>query len=664
MRLKGKNYILLILSIFSILSCNGPVNRPAENKEKTQFLKFGEIKPEGWIKAQMEKDLEEGFVGHLDELVPDLIVEDDIYGADRLTKKVKSKDVGAISDGSEWEVQFLWWNSETQSNWWDGLIRHAILTENEENLERVRKYVADKLSTQDENGYLGIYADDLRYNHTTENGELWAQTSLFRGLLAYYEATGDKKVLDAVERAVKVTMDAYPVNESKPFNIQEPFAGVGHGLTFTDVLDQLYHITGNWKYLEYAIFLYEDYNKHPLAEVDIQIKNLMDPEYKFKGHGVHTYEHLRALTIATYASDDPKYELALDAYLSKLSDVLTPAGGPIGDEWIAERTAHTDSTGYEYCSIQELLHSYSLLLQKTGQSRWAEKIEWLLFNAGQGARHPDEHSIAYCKTDNSYHMMGALDLDHVGEDHQNRYKYSPAHQDVAVCCVPNAGRIYPYYVNAMWMRNEEGIIANLFGASEVNTSIKGQEVKIIQETLYPFDFRLLFTVETEGNKEFVIFVRKPSWAKRVDVNSKAKVEQVGDYFKFTKAWQSGDQIALKYEAEPVTRIDKQGKQYISYGPLVFALELEGEAVEIKDYDLEGFRDLHYKPTVSELLEYPQLLRVDTEITMEEYSIEKPWESIALKGWLYNPDNKDMKEVMMVPMGGTVLRKIAFDKADF
>ena len=35
---------------------------------------------------------------------------------------------------------------------------------------------------------------------------------------------------------------------------------------------------------------------------------------------------------------------------------------------------------------------------------------------------------------------------------QTRYKYSPAHQDVAVCCNPNAGRISPYFVQNSWMK--------------------------------------------------------------------------------------------------------------------------------------------------------------------------------------------------------------------
>ncbi|HMX76514.1 MAG TPA: hypothetical protein PKE35_19825, partial [Anaerolineales bacterium] len=48
-----------------------------------RFMPFGAIKPFGWLRTQMSHDLEHGFVGCLDELVPALIQNDDIYGADR-----------------------------------------------------------------------------------------------------------------------------------------------------------------------------------------------------------------------------------------------------------------------------------------------------------------------------------------------------------------------------------------------------------------------------------------------------------------------------------------------------------------------------------------------------------------------------------------------------
>lgn len=645
-----KKFLIVSVLWIAFSACNEKI----EPMEEFRWVSFGEIKPEGWIKDQMDHDLKDGFVGHLDALVPDLIKDDDIYGADRLTKIVKKKDVGAQTNDAEWEVQYLWWNSETQSNWWDGFIRHAILTGDEKSLQKAEKYVADKLSTQDDDGYIGIYAEDLRYDHHTENGELWAQASLFRGLLAWYEYSNDKNVLEAVEKAVQLTMKKYPINAATPFNIEKPFAGVGHGLMFTDVLDKLTEITGNKDYLDYAVFLYQDYNKYPLSEVDIHINNLMNPDYRFKGHGVHTYEHVRSLALAAFYSKDSLYQEALQHYLEKLSKVITPSGGPIGDEWVAKRFAHADSTGYEYCSIHELLDSYSVLLQKSKNPVFADRMEHLLFNAGQGARHPEEPSLAYCKTDNCNHMMGSLDLKSAGKADHTRFKYSPVHQDVAVCCVPNAGRIYPYYIKAMWMRSENGLVANLFGPSELSTKVDGIPVKIRQKTNYPFDMKIEFEIESAQANRFEIVLRKADWMTNYSIHTTARIHENEDYIILTKEWRSGDKVSIEFQTEPLAKKDLNDETYFTYGPLVFAMPLESEAIVSKTFPLEGFRDLKYK--VAKADEYH--IRNIEKLAVEHKESENIWESVQMKV-IVDLDNGSQKTLYLNPMGGTVLRKVTF-----
>jgi len=478
------------------------VNRPVE--QKYQWLRFGEIKPAGWIREQMESDLD-GFVGHLDELVPDLM-NDKIYGTDRLTKKLKSKNLG--NTGPELDPQYLWWNSETQSNWRDGYIRHAILLNNSGHLEKAQKYIEYLLSTQDDDGYLGIYSPELRYTFNDENGELWAKTTALRGMLAWYEYTGKPEILDAIKLIVKEVMNHYPAGASSPFRSLKPFAGgLTHGLVFTDILDRLFQLTGKQEYLNYALFLYEDFSGNLLAE-DAQLGKILDPAYSNKEHGVHTYEHLRPLTMAWIASGNERLKSALNIYIERIRQCSTRSGGPIGDEWVGGRHASAGETGYEYCSIHELLDGYTNLLQKTGDSRFGDLAEKLFFNAAQGARHPGESAIAYCKTDNSFAMTGTKNGEPAGTEAQTRFKYSPAHQDVAVCCVPNAGRITPYFVKSMWLKDNEGLISSLLGPCEVQTDFNGVKIHVAEVTDYPFVNTISYNVKVEKKVAFVLKIRK------------------------------------------------------------------------------------------------------------------------------------------------------------
>jgi hypothetical protein len=60
--------LIAILLILNTMSSSTQITKT----EKYQFLPFGSIKPSGWLKVQMQKDMN-GFVGNLDKLVPDLI---------------------------------------------------------------------------------------------------------------------------------------------------------------------------------------------------------------------------------------------------------------------------------------------------------------------------------------------------------------------------------------------------------------------------------------------------------------------------------------------------------------------------------------------------------------------------------------------------------------
>lgn len=605
-------------------------------------LPFGSVRPGGWLQTQVRENLD-GFIGHLDSLVPDLIVDDDIYGSMRLSAGVKSKDVGALGDAGDWQVQFLWWNSETQSNWWDGYIRSAILANDKAHLQRVANYVDRILATQDDDGYLGIYDRELRYNFDNENGELWAKASLLRGLLAWYAHTRDTKVLRAIERAVDNVMLNYPIHRSKPFYSKNPnVGGLSHGLTFTDVLEQLYRINGREDYLDYLLFLYEDFSTHTLNE-DAQYAKLMDVNLPLKGHGVHTYEHLRTVAAARYVSGNPALKTALENFLFKVDRLTTATGGPVGDEWTAGMPADATNRGYEYCSLHELLHSYSELFVKSGDFAYGDRVEKLFFNAAQGARHPEESCIAYLKSDNSYYMTGGLNGDSTVA-HQTRYKYSPVHQDAAVCCVPNAGRITPYYVEYMWMRKANDIVASLLGPSTVNTVVDGKPVVIEEVTEYPFENRIRFNVKAEGQR-FGLWVRKPLWASRFSVSESYREED--GFIVIDRVWPSNGFVEIEFHPEVVERKDVNGEHYFTFGALVLAHPIEAKEFRTKTHPLPGYFDLKYVP--GKLAVYPYAGKAPTKHKKE----------LAFTLQVRNPDTGRKEKIRMVPVGETILRQVTF-----
>jgi hypothetical protein len=610
--------------------------------QKMEILPFGSVKPTGWIKTQIQQNLD-GFTGHLDSLTPELIVADDIYGKNRLTKKVKSKDVGAVSDNGDWQVQFLWWNSETQSNWRDGYIRSAILADDKDHLAKIEKYIQKILATQDSDGYLGIYDPELRYKFDNENGELWAQATLLRGLLAWYEHTNDEKIFTAIKRSVANTMKGFPINASHPFYSVNPnVGGLSHGLTYTDVLEEMYRLTKNQEYLDYAVFLYKDFSSQLLNE-DAQYTKLMQKDLMLKGHGVHTYEHLRSLAAAVYASGNPELQTALKNFLSKITQTTTASGGPVGDEWIGGRKADSTTRSYEYCSLHELLHSYASLYAKSGNPAYGDEVEKLFFNAAQGARNPEHSCIAYLKSDNSYEMTGGLNGDKK-DAKQTRYRYSPIHKEAAVCCVPNAGRIAPYYVNQMWMKEDKALVASLLGPSEITTTIKRKSISIKEITEYPYNNNIGFDITAET--AFDLKIRKPDWVKKFKIDTEYR--EAGGFIIIPKI-KGHRKINIEFLAETVVKQDINGEYYFQHGALVLAHPIDSEEVKIKTYSLSGFADYNYTPKDSTEYQYAGNPEVKT---IDERKFEVS---------LINAKNGKQEKIELVPISETILRQVTFKK---
>ena len=364
-----------------------------------RFQQFptGSVMPKGWILDMMANDLDAGIVGALDELYPG-IKSDDLYNSARRGGMEDIPEMGdLVLTGAEWEKSIMWWNSETTGNWWDGFIRHAFMTGNEAAIQQSHDIVNNLLDSQDPDGYIGIYKPNLRYQHEGSNGELWAQTTAFRAMLAYYEFTLKKEVLQAVEDGMAVTMKSYSPEGKNPFDLKNAFGGVTHGLMLTDVCESLFRITENQKYQDYATYLYRAFSTYSINRSfnDLRYPYLKERDSLFEGHGVHTYEHIRTMANAYYNTGYPELAEAYENMLFKLDPCLLPSGAGHADEWILKLNADPNTTAAEYCGMLELRNSYASLLQKTGDVSFGDAAEQLTFNGMLGARNFDGTALTY-----------------------------------------------------------------------------------------------------------------------------------------------------------------------------------------------------------------------------------------------------------------------------
>jgi uncharacterized protein len=75
------------------------------------------------------------------------------------------------------------------------------------------------------------------------------------------------------------------------------------------------------------------------------------------------------------------------------------------------------------------------------------------------------------------------------------------------------------------MRSQQGLVATLYGPCEVDTEINGVRVKITEETDYPFNEEIVFTITVDHPVMFELALRKPSWADNFALEAPDLVKQ-------------------------------------------------------------------------------------------------------------------------------------------
>ena len=656
--MKRLAYVLIFNLLFGVSGfLAGAVKDSAQFPVKPSFywLKFGEVMPSGWIQSQMLRDVREGSAGHLDELATQ--ASSDIFGSGR---NAPGKPNAAVEGGAEG----TWYNGETEGNWRSGYTMMAYLTADPGAMRKADASVQHILQTQDRDGYIGIYSPELRYSSSPVSGELWTQACILRGLVAYYELTGNATVLNAVERAVARTMAAYAPGKWQPFQVPGGGSGIDHGLMFNDVVVRLYELTGNADYRDFGLRLYRDFsagNPNFISQ-DATLASLLDMAKPLMGHGATTMEHLRVPLWAYYATGDPELRRASENGFIKLRHYLFPSGSVVGMEWIEGRKPDPTYAFYEYCTTKELLVSLCSALQKTGKGDLGDSIEKVAFNAAQGMRAVGGRGVTYCTRDNRYSVSREL---------EGRDKFSPVHGDLAVCCNPNAAQMMPQFVRAMWMRTpDDGLAALLYGPSVVNTEVKGVRLRVEEKTDYPFSSVISITLSPERAVDFPLVFRNPQWSKHTHVTCDgATVRLQGDYFTVRKLWSKADQVTLNFNESIGGLEASNGEMALQRGPLVYALRIPSVTHQSKTYRLAGFADLEYFPAEGANWSYELdatqgkgdfgfTARPDSHADMVYPFDGAP---IRLEGKLINLVTAKREDVSLIPLGSSlaVLRRVTF-----
>ena len=640
-------------------------------------LRLGEVKPEGWWRAQLQRDLVSGFQGHLDAMMRDPKSGKLILNPDNNDYVTRANSADSRHDNKGLSIPpgvHSWWDAEMIGDWHDSLIRAAFLLNEPNTRRKVDRYVQAILKSQDGDGYIGIYPKGFRFHFSGPDGELWTQRCVLLGLLAYHEFTGRQDVLDAVERSVKLAIRQYGPGRNYFENPGQIGSGVAHGLMYLDVLEWLYRLKGDEEYRRAALSLYENYSASKLVKnQDAQLARLLDPQSPLGGHGPDIMGYLRVPLLSYYLSGKQVYWQAWENSILKTERHLGVGGSPLSGhvEEITQK-GQTPDMPYEYCSTFYLLHSLTWAMQKTGEARYGDMFERTLFNAAHGARFPDGKALTYYSADERLWVR-----QNPPEGKGNgRYIYTAAFYPS--CCHNSGARVYPYTIPSSWMRSKaqdgEGLVATLYGPTRVATKINGVAVTVVEKTRYPFSFDIEFSFETDRPVQFPLRLRVPAWSAEPAVaapGAKVARDERG-FLVVTGKWKTGDSVRLTLKPSVHGRTAVNGTTAVAYGPLVFSLPVPEKAEitqrfpEAEAAGLKGFYGYQYDPV--DLVSAKRPLKLQAGKPGFGFSVAEgktsdplhPWAlpPLTLRGDLIGAGGKP-ETVSLLPMGSTLLRRTCF-----
>ena len=397
-------------------------------------------------------------------------------------------------------------------------------------------------AAQQPDGYLNTYYTltglENRWKDMDRH-EMYCAGHMTEAAVAYYKATGKRKLLDVAIRFADHMMTV--------FGPEGRHWVPGHE-EIELALVKLFEVTGEKKYLDFAGWLldqrghgygsYGDDRTWPAVyyQDEVPVRELS----RITGHAVRsTYLYCGMADVAAYTGDKGLTD-ALDRLWDHVVNRNMYITGGIGqsssNEGITEDYDLPNLTAYcETCASVGMVLWNWRMLQFTGDGKYADVMERSLYNGALAG--------ISLKGDRFFYVNP---LESEGDHHRQAW-------------------------------------VNLYVGSETTVKLQGKDIRVKQETSYPWDGGTKLTLGMDKPVQTEVRLRIPAWCKvfsfsvnGMDANEEVTVEQ--GYAVLARKWTDGDVVEL-YMDMPVEEVaadprvkEDMGKRAIQRGPIVYCLE--------------------------------------------------------------------------------------------
>ncbi|MDB6057768.1 MAG: hypothetical protein JWO95_1612 [Verrucomicrobiales bacterium] len=473
---------------------------------------------------------------------------------------------------------------------------YSLSQQRDPELEKTVDGVIDKIAAaQQPDGYLYTFYTvnktlNLRWTKEKDMHETYCAGHLIEGAIAYYQATGKRKLLDVAIRVADHIDTVFGPNKKHDVPGHEEIELA---------LVKLWRATGKDKYLKLAEFFIAERGhdcKRRLYGEYCQDHVPIDQQREIQGHAVRAMYLYSAVADIAAITHNPKYVATLDAIWNDVTQrkmYLTGGIGPSAknEGFTVAYDLPNESAYCETCASIGMAFWNQRMALLHADAKYADIVERVWYNGALSGVSIDGDKFFYVNP-----------LESAGKHHRQPWFG-------CACCPVNVVRFLPTIGGYLYAHDDNRILVNQYAASRAHMNIGDNEVSLKQETKYPWDGAVKMTVEPKKSSKFTLSLRIPDWSSDSSTNSlyyfqdkaqpvtilvngkrtKTKVEN--GYATINRKWKSGDIVELNLPM-PIRRVkasDKvaadRGRIALQRGPIVYCFEANDNDTIARDLTL-------------------------------------------------------------------------------
>lgn len=494
--------------------------------------------------------------------------------------------------------RLLPWVGEFAGKYLTAAVQNLRVNGDPELRSLLSRFVAELISLQDEDGYLGPWPRDCHLTNRAPNADLedgktwdtWGHYHVMLGLMLWHEDTGDEAALRCARGIADLICDLY-LEPDGPSLVETGCSEMN--LAPVHALCLLHRRTGAGRYLEMARrvvdveFQARGSDDVPLAGDFLRQGIAGTPFHRMPKPRWESLHSIMALAEMWYLEGrDDCRQAFRDLWWSMLEGDRHNNGGFTSGEQAVGNPY--DPGAIETCCTIAWIACSVEMLHMTGDPVVADELELATLNSVLGLHSPSGRWATYNTPMDGVRRASTQDIAFQAREGTPELN----------CCSVNAARGLGMISDWALMADGDGLFLNYYGPGTMTAELNGSRVRLTQETAYPRDGRIRVALAVEGNGDFALRLRVPGWSRQTEVLRGDKTipeVQPGSYVTLPGPWRDGDVVDIKLDMSLHVWIgEKQcaGKASLYRGPILFTYDRrlnELDPDELPELDLRSVR---------------------------------------------------------------------------